>query len=43
MHKHAALAAACSAVPTIVSGATLFFDHRDPTMASAIGNRPIHD
>jgi 2,5-diketo-D-gluconate reductase A len=25
------------------TGATLFFDHRDPTMVSAIGNRPIHD
>src|SRR6266536_3206825 len=25
------------------TGATLFFDHRDPAMVSAIGNRPIHD
>jgi 2,5-diketo-D-gluconate reductase A len=23
--------------------ATLFFDHRDPAMVSAIGNRPTHD
>ena len=25
------------------TGATLFFDHRDPALVSAIGNRPIHD
>jgi 2,5-diketo-D-gluconate reductase A len=25
------------------TGATLFLDHRDPAMVSAIGNRPIHD
>jgi 2,5-diketo-D-gluconate reductase A len=25
------------------TGATLFFDHRDPAMVSLIGNRPIHD
>jgi 2,5-diketo-D-gluconate reductase A len=25
------------------TGATLFFDHRDPAMVSAIGNRPIPD
>jgi len=25
------------------TGTTLFFDHRDPAMVSAIGNRPIHD
>jgi 2,5-diketo-D-gluconate reductase A len=25
------------------TGATLFFDHRDPATVSAIGNRPIHD
>ena len=25
------------------TGATLFFDHRDPAMVNAIGNRPIHD
>jgi 2,5-diketo-D-gluconate reductase A len=25
------------------TGTTLFFDHRDPTMVSLIGNRPIHD
>ncbi|HUB37812.1 MAG TPA: aldo/keto reductase [Streptosporangiaceae bacterium] len=25
------------------TGATLFFDHRDPAMVSAIGNRPIHN
>ncbi len=25
------------------TGATLFFDHRDPAIVSAIGNRPIHD
>jgi 2,5-diketo-D-gluconate reductase A len=25
------------------TGGTLFFDHRDPAMVSAIGNRPIHD
>jgi len=25
------------------AGATLFFDHRDPAMVGAIGNRPIHD
>ena len=25
------------------TGATLFFDHRDPAMVSAIGNRSIHD
>ena len=25
------------------TGATLFFDHRDPAMVSAISNRPIHD
>jgi 2,5-diketo-D-gluconate reductase A len=24
-------------------GESLFFDHRDPAMVSAIGNRPIHD
>ena len=25
------------------TGASLFFDHRDPAMVSFIGNRPIHD
>ena len=25
------------------TGASLLFDHRDPAMVSAIGNRPIHD
>ena len=25
------------------TGTSLFFDHRDPAMVSAIGNRPIHD
>jgi len=25
------------------TGASLFFDHRDPAMVTAIGNRPIHD
>ena len=25
------------------TGASLFFDHRDPAMVSLIGNRPIHD
>lgn len=25
------------------TGTTLFLDHRDPAMVSAIGNRPIHD
>ena len=43
---------ACSASPsrdemariaTLDTGATLFFDHRDPAMVSPIGNRPIHD
>ena len=30
-------------IPAMDTGATLFFDHRDPAMVSAIGNRPIHD
>ena len=30
-------------IATMDTGATLFFDHRDPAMVSAIGNRPIHD
>jgi 2,5-diketo-D-gluconate reductase A len=29
-------------IAAIDTGATLFFDHRDPAMVSAIGNRPIH-
>ena len=30
-------------IAAIDTGTTLFFDHRDPAMVSAIGNRPIHD
>ena len=30
-------------IAALDTGATLFFDHRDPAMVSAIGNRPIHD
>jgi 2,5-diketo-D-gluconate reductase A len=30
-------------IASMDTGATLFFDHRDPAMVSAIGNRPIHD
>jgi 2,5-diketo-D-gluconate reductase A len=30
-------------IATLDTGTTLFFDHRDPEMVSAIGNRPIHD
>ena len=28
--------------PPLDTGASLFFDHRDPAMVSLIGNRPIH-
>ena len=30
-------------IATLDTGASLFFDHRDPAMVSFIGNRPIHD
>jgi 2,5-diketo-D-gluconate reductase A len=30
-------------IAALDTGASLFFDHRDPAMVSAIGNRPIHD
>jgi 2,5-diketo-D-gluconate reductase A len=30
-------------IAALDTGATLFFDHHDPAMVSAIGNRPIHD
>ena len=32
-----------SRIGALDTGATLFFDHRDPAMVSLIGNRPIHD
>ena len=32
-----------ASIAALDTGATLFFDHRDPAMVSAIGNRPIHD
>lgn len=30
-------------IAALDTGTTLFFDHRDPAMVSAVGNRPIHD